>query len=209
MKVIDIKSKKNKLKEVCFDDGQSRFIDGSVLEASGVKEGDGFSIDEVNALSRKSDEKRCKSYAFYLLDFKSYTKAELTEKLRAKYCEDIAGVTVNRLEELGLIGDKVIAQRLAEHYLKGKMYGRKKAVFEMMRRGIDKDMANEYVNSTEIDTVNELERFIRSKYSNKLFLKNGEQKVFAALARRGHNFDDIKAAINRVKSGGADDDFQS
>lgn len=149
---------------------------------------------------------RAKKRALYLLGAKDYCTAELLEKLRKNYGEDICRRVVAYVSDYGYLNDESYAKKLAKSYIRGKKHGAHKARFEMLAKGLPKSLVDAALEEYGAeDYRGELEELIRRKYADRLSDRAETQKVIAALARRGYGFSDIKAAIENVKSGAAEE----
>lgn len=68
---------------------------------------------------------------------------------------------------------------------------------EMGKKGLDRQLAKESLKAVQADPVEQLEKIIQKRYAKKLGQgKEGRQKVFAALARLGFDYEDIKTALS-------------
>ena len=68
---------------------------------------------------------------------------------------------------------------------------------EMGKKGLDRQLAKESLKAVQADPAEQLEKIIQKRYAKKLGQgKEGRQKVFAALARLGFDYEDIKTALS-------------
>jgi len=109
----------------------------------------------------------------------------------------IAAEAVAKCKEYGLLDDAAYAKKLAEYYLNRKLFSFRRALMEMGKKGLDRQLAKESLKAVQADPVEQLEKIIQKRYAKKLGQgKEGRQKVFAALARLGFDYEDIKTALS-------------
>lgn len=85
--------------------------------------------------------------AFKLLGRSSLSRLELLNRLVSRgISEEVASNTVKEFESLGYIDDTALAIRLIEKHGRLKPVGRGRLLNEMLRRGIDKELAAAAVN---------------------------------------------------------------
>lgn len=142
--------------------------------------------------------------AINLLSRREYSRHELFQKLspRAQDQDELQQV-LNRLEELGYQSD----QRFTESFLRSRIYrglGQNRIIRELKEKGISKDLATQAIESEQPDwfelAVQSAENKVRTvdmtDYSDR-------QKIFRYLSYRGFTIDEIKHAIEVLKSNAA------
>ena len=150
---------------------------------------------EFDPASAEAAKKR----ALWLLDKRDYSRAELLRKLTEKgYTAAAAGSALDRLEELGFVDDARYAPIVARHYA-AKGYGARRVQQELQRRGIPKELWDAALEEmpAQDDTVDKL---LRAKLrgadpGDRAALKRATD----ALLRKGYGWDDISAAVERVR----------
>lgn len=146
-----------------------------------------------------AEERYQKERALKLLGYKSYTKQSLIQRLARDCDEEIAHRVADRMEELGLINDEDYARRYAADLFGIKGYGGRRVLYELTRKGIPRELAQEVVSELapeDEDTVETLISLIERKYARYLTDRKGIDKTVRALARLGYDYDDIRAAIS-------------
>ena len=68
------------------------------------------------------------------------------------------------------------------------------AVFELSRKGIDKELAQEILENTEVDERDQIRQVIDKKYRN-LSDEKIKRRAVAALQRLGYRWDDIRSVL--------------
>jgi regulatory protein len=141
---------------------------------------------------------RAKSYSFYLLEHKMRTKKELADKLtKAEYPQEIVAQTVDYMEELGYINDKDYAERYTKDSFALKKSGEFRIKRELALKGIDKEVAEEIIENSDLDFAANLKKLIAKK-AERMDLSDIKEKnrLFAFLARKGYRSSDIQAAMS-------------
>ena len=134
---------------------------------------------------------------FLLSSRRSMSRYELKKKLIEKgEDEDISEYCAAWLTDNGLINDESYAQALGRHYAaKGFGPGRLKA--ELSKRGIDRELWEDTLESMPVNEA-KIDKFIAARLKDPTD-REQVRKVSAALFRRGHSWDEIRAALSRVE----------
>ena len=216
MQILDVCKKRKHLTAICFDvdtadlevgseiKRDSRFDkNGCLLLSTEVCEEAALAMftkitnSELLALVEKSDYRRAVSKAAWFLGLRAYSSGELYTKLLPDFGVTASTAACEKMREHGYIDDEAYARRLAETLINTKGNSKKQAVYKMLQKGIDKDLANEIVNDMEIDETAQIAEIIEKKYMNKLDSPEEMKKVTAALARKGFSFESIRRATNK------------
>jgi len=159
-----------------------RDLDDEALES--------FRLDSQRAIVREK--------ALEMLSRRPMSQYELKKKLMEKDVdEDTAGHCAAWLADRGLIDDESYAQALARHYA-AKGFGPGRLRSELSKRGIDRQLWEE---TLEYMPVNEskIDKFISARLKDPGD-RDQVRKVSAALFRRGHSWDEIRAALERFNA---------
>ena len=148
----------------------------------------------------KSAVEAAKQKALSLLDRRDYSRAELLRKLTDKgFDEAAAEQALDRLAELGFVDDARYAPIVVRHYA-AKGFGAQRVRGELQRRGIPKELWDAAL--AEMPEQDEtVDRLLRARLSgadpdDRAALK----KAADALLRRGYGWDEISAAVERLKA---------
>ena len=140
--------------------------------------------------------------AVTLLSYRAHSRKELSDKLKHKTgCKDAELAEVlDRLEELGFLNDRTYASSVVRSSVvrscARKGYGAQRALSELARRGIPKELREEALaDMPENDGT--LEQLIRGRLRNPAN-RDEVRKVSASMVRRGYSWDEIRHAIERV-----------
>ena len=133
----------------------------------------------------------------YLIEYRSRTKKELFDKLVVLFGESAAERAVERLEELGLINDEKYAREYAEVLLDRKGFSRQRAAFELIKKGIDKDIIEEILDELETDPVEQIRKLLETKFARRLSNEKDLAKTVNSPKAMGYRWSDINEAMNK------------
>lgn len=196
MTVTDIKPARKSLSRVYIDGEYAMSLDTQVLYECCVKIGTILDDDELKEIIDKSDYKRAKERALWLLSGRDYSKKQLIDKIKKDSSPEVAAEVCERMEELGLVNDESYARRYASDLLNIKKMSKRGAKFKMIERGIDRDLCDEILDEFDVDPVMQIADIIERKYADKLDDEKGRRRTVAALQRLGYGWGDIKSAIS-------------
>ncbi len=148
----------------------------------------------------KSAVEAAKQKALSLLDRRDYSRAELLRKLAEKgFDEAAAEQAADRLVSLGFVDDARYAPIVARHYA-AKGYGARRICGELQRRGIPKELWDAAL--AEMPEQEEtLDRLLRARLRGApLSDRAAVKKATDALARKGYGWDEIGAALERLRA---------
>ena len=189
-----------------FLDGEAAVkLDAQVFLQSGLKPGDQVSDQELFELIQASDARRAQEKALYLLEYRNYSKRELTEKIaRTAASREAAQAAAGRMEELGLIDDRRFGEDYARELFSRKGYGARRAAQELRRKGLDQELVQELVEkygSPEQSEKN-IRRVLEKKYPGWREDEKVRRRAFAALQRLGYSYQEVREAM------GQDEDWE-
>lgn len=199
MTVTDIKPAKKALSMLYIDGEYAMKLDTATLKENCIKVGTVLDDDELRELIEKSDYRRAKEKALWLISGKDYSKKQLADKLRKESSEETAQEVCERMEELGLVNDENYARRYAHDLLYLKKMSKRGAKYKLMEKGIDRDLCEEILDDFEVDPVDQLVELIDRKYADKLDDEKGRRRTIAALQRLGYGWGDIKSALREFE----------
>ena len=136
--------------------------------------------------------------AVSLLNYRAHSRKELADKLKQKTgCgEAELNNVLDRLEELGFLNDRSYAAAVVRSCAR-KRYGAQRALTELSRRGIPKELREEALAEMPEDG-GALERLIRTKLKDPSD-RDEVRKVTAAMVRRGFSWDEIRRAMDNAQ----------
>lgn len=174
-------------------------LDGTLLHEYGISVGTEADEETLRSLHDRSRYKRAYRRACHLLDERDYSYVMLYRKLMQTYQDkELCRKVVNELRESGFIDDRRYAEKLAEYLVERKHYGIFRAKQEMLKRGLDKALAEEFLEELEDAAEENIPEVLEKKYGRLLTdpadFKTRE-KVIAGMARLGYNYRSVKDAI--------------
>lgn len=194
MLITAIEPRRKALSALYIDGEFVMNLDTQTLIENRFKVGREIDDDELHEIIKLSGERRAKSKALWLLSNRDHSKKELTDKIKRTCDEESAQKAVERMEELGLIDDESYARRAGEQLLRHKHMSKRGAKYELARKGIDKELAEEILEEIEFDERDGIRAVIEKKYRN-INDEKIRRRAVAALQRLGYSWDDIKSVI--------------
>ena len=123
------------------------------------------------------------------------SKKELIEKIQRTTSKEAAWSAADRMEELGLVNDEEFAKRYAAELFNRKGFSGRRAQYELLRKGIDKEIIAQVVEELEPNPVEKIKEIIEKKYLRCLQDEKGYRRTVNGLQRLGYRYEDIKQAI--------------
>ena len=150
--------------------------------------------EDLHEIIRLSHERRAKEKALWLISYRDHSKKELADKIKRTCDEESADKAVERMEELGLVNDESYALHYAQKLIFTKHMSKNAVVYELARKGIDKELAAEILDEIEVDSSEQIRIIIDKKYKN-ISDEKIRRRAVAALQRLGYRWDEIKGVI--------------
>ena len=99
------------------------------------------------------------------------------------------------MEELGLVNDEDFAKRYAAELLHRKGFASRRAQYELLQKGISKEIIAQVIEELEPEPVEKIKEMIEKKYLRCLQDEKGYRRAVNGLQRLGYDYEDIKRAI--------------
>lgn len=193
MELSAMEPRRHSMTALFFDGEYAVSVDTETLLKAGWKTGQEITDEELHTLLQQSDTHRASEKALYLLEHRSHSKKELADKIARTVSRSAAEEAAQKMEDLGLVDDVDFAQRYArELYRKG--YAKHRVCWELSRKGIDSEIAQQAADTYEPDVQEEIHAVLRKKYRD-LSDEKIRRRAQAALQRLGYGYDDIRAAM--------------
>ena len=200
-----------------------RISEGDVVSL-GLYAGKELSDSEADALTAAESRSKLMERAVGLLSLRPMSRRELLDKLCApprqkkeKYpyeklddapdpealqsqreaLREQAEAVADRLTELGLLNDGEYARAVVRHYA-GKGYGPRKIRDELYRRGVPREFWEDAMAEREPDD-SQIDKLARQKLRGAEPTREDLKKVSDYLARRGYGWEEISAALDRLR----------
>ena len=188
------------------------------LSLSPGREVDPAALDALGA-----DVAALKTYdrALRLLAARGRSVRELRRRLLlAKEPEIHVDAAIARLETLGALDDEQYARSVARSHLVGRGHAPRRIKQELARRGVARDVADRAIEmvvaedaapgslgaESGVDLTETMERLARKKLRSlgTLEPETRARRLYAFLARRGYESDDIRRVLQRITDPPAD-----
>ncbi|MBI5326164.1 MAG: RecX family transcriptional regulator [Ignavibacteriae bacterium] len=207
LRIISVKAKKN---------GQSCIIclnDGEAFECSydlvlKFRLGNNSIISEKILQELKKEQRLydAKQTAYNFVSYKPRTEKQIRQRLKIKGFEnDEANSAIEFLIKFDLVDDIKYAKQFVSDYLKRKSTGKSKLLFELLKKGIDKSLAEDTIekfypeeNTFEIamKSIEKKLRLIRHKPMEKQ-----KDSLIRYMQSSGFDWDIIRKVLKKVHFG--------
>jgi regulatory protein len=181
-----------------FDNGEELKTTLNVVTDQVLFAGKHLEDEEMEALRGASSRSRCKQRALRIMGARAMSVKELTDRLKEKgeRPED-AEEAAQWLLEMHLLDDQQYAEMCVRHYA-AKGYGPGRIRSELYRRGISKELWEDALDSLP-EQDDQIDRLLRRKLRGEHPDKNELRKASDFLYRRGFQWEEIRAAIQRYQ----------
>lgn len=197
MKIQEIHPKDKGFYLVTLEEGKSLLLHGEIVARHHLRPGQELDEQELERCKNDALRRKARERAYYLLEYRDHSEGELYQKLKRHYPPPIAAEAVAKCKEYGLLDDAAYAKKLASYYLIRKGFSLRRALMEMSKKGLDRQLARESLEALEVDPVEQISRILEKRYQKQLGQgRAGRQKVFAAFVRLGFEYSDINAALS-------------
>ena len=198
MKLSIKEGKANKI-HIYVDDEYRATVDSDYWYSEKYRNYKEINEEELTELLDAVSFRRAYNKGLDLLSRRPHGTKELVKKLCEKGHEkESAEKACDRLLELGLLNDEEFARLLANELYERKGYGIKRIKQELIFRGIEREIAENAIESLDIDTQTRIILVIKKKYLNKINEEKGIKRAVDGLIRLGYSYSDIKNALNSI-----------
>lgn len=161
----------------------------------GIKPGRILSSEELEKLSFVSEFGKAKDKALSVLSRKSVTRYELGKILIETFEPEVAENVLCELESLGYIDDCAYTMLFLEKAYE-KLWGKKKIIYELSQKGIDRNTAEDVMEEAHVAGAEEIAEYMAVKYRDEDFSDfRTKQRVMRFFASRGFEYSEIDDAI--------------
>ncbi len=188
--------------KLMLDDGGEVMIDKTIWEESPYGVDSSLSDAALEELRAASARRRAESKAVFLLSKRDLSRRELEQKLcreKGRYHADrreAAEAAAERMEQLGYVNDEAYARRLAERFVRVKLYPKRRVTEELIRHGIDRETARQAAAETETDETELALAFLAKKRYTVPRSTQELQRIAGALARYGYTAEVVRRALS-------------
>ena len=197
MEITAIEPRRKGFSQIYIDGEAAVKLDTQVVLTSKLKIGNDITDEELFDLIQLSEKRRATEKALYLLEYRSHSKKELSDKIsRTFISKEAAEAAAAHMESIGLIDDEAYAKNLAKTLFERKHFGARRVRQELLQKGIDKVLIEEILETLapEDPTVH-MRALLERKYSAWQTDEKVHRRAFAALQRMGFSYEDIRRAM--------------
>lgn len=194
MLITAIEPRRRAMSALYIDGEFAMNLDAQTLIENRFDVGREIDDDDLREIIRLSNERRAKEKALCLISYRDHSKKELTDKIRRTCDGESAEKAAERMEELGLVDDESYARRYAGQLLFNKHMSKNAAAYELARKGIDRELADEILDEIPFDESEHIRAVINKKYGN-INDEKTKRRAVAALQRLGYRWDEIKSVL--------------
>lgn len=199
MELTAVEPRRKGLVQLYIDGEAAVKIDAETFLCSRLKPGDSLDDEGLHQLIAASDRRRANEKALYLLEHRSHSKKELTDKIaRTAASKEAAQAAADHMEELGLVDDEAFAHSYAREMFLHKRFGPMRVRQELRQKGIDPDLIEDLLEQYGDEEL--LLENMRTVLARKYSLWQEDEKVrrraFAALQRLGYSYDLIRVGMS-------------
>jgi len=200
MELTAAEPRRKRLTQLYIDGEQAVKVDTEVFLRSGLRPGDELTDESLHELIQASDAHRAKEKALYLLEHRSHSKKELTDKIaRTASSREAAQAAADRMEELGLLNDADYARRYARELFTRKRFGAMRVRQELRLKGISPELIDEILSEYDDENaaLENMRVLLQKKYPDWAGDEKERRRAFAALQRLGYSYSDIRRAMEK------------
>lgn len=205
MLITAVEPRRKALSALYIDGEFALKLDTETLIANHIEPGVELDDEELQELIKKSDAKRAKEKALWLISYRDHSEKELVDKIKKDYSEESAISAVNRMKELGLVNDENFARRYFKSLTEGsKQLSPTCAKYKLLEKGIDRSLVDIIVEECDVDQHQQIRNIIEKKYRNFTTDEKYRRRAVAGLQRKGFRWDDIKSVMSEYEN---EDDY--
>lgn len=205
MIITDIKKQvhnKNKV-SIFVDDKYYNSLFDETLAMSKLEIGDSITDEEFENLQVESQKKlafnKCLDYVSHRIRA-TYEVQKYLE--RKEYCHEAIEYTLEKLVDYKYLDDENFAKTLTKDRMNAKLKGKRYIVDELKKYGIEpliiQNIIDEYDYEKENDNALKIAKKLSRKHAKVEDEYKRTQKISAAMARSGFDWDTIKSALNKT-----------
>jgi regulatory protein len=175
----------------------------NVVARFGLKVGQTVSAGQVEAILRGVVRQECFDAALKFLQRRLHSRDELARKLaRQEYTPAVVSDVLADLERLGYVNDSRFAQTRALSAAEHRQHGRRRAMVELLKRGVERETARSAVERVyeATDSLGIARQLAQKKAPalRRLDPVVARRRLAGMLARRGFEYDVVKPVIDEV-----------
>ncbi len=190
---------------VFFEDGQKLLVLPAVAIEHGLHAGLELSEAALSRLREDAAAASVRERAVRIVSASNVTKRELQRRLIQKgERADLAEEAVSWLSDLDLLDDLETAKQLVRAAGR-KGYGRARAKQILFQKGVDRSLWDEALSELP-EPEEAIDAFLAARFRGEAPDRQEAKRACDALLRRGHRWEDIRAALRRYTDTLEEDD---
>ncbi|MDQ0430565.1 regulatory protein [Planomicrobium stackebrandtii] len=196
---------------IFFEDKYAFSVDEAVLvrhQLTKGKELDQWTIEEINF---EDEVRKAYNKALYYLGFRMRSEGEVRKKLKEKeYGDAVIDEAIKKLYTHNFLDDQQFSEALMRTQINSGKKGPRAIQQDMQKRGIDKQMQKDVLDSYSEEEQLEVAKVLAEKIAAKEKMKTPSQihqKITDTLLRKGYNYSLIKLAIEDLELEKDDDQW--
>lgn len=199
MKITAKEGRYNKI-HVHIDGEYLLTVDDAYWYSCGYVSGDEINERELAAFKDAAGSRRAFNAGAQLLSRREHSSKELYSKLLKNYQPEFAAEAVARLQEIGMLNDERFAEMYAEELYTKKGFSKRKILYELSAKGIDREISENIVEElfSEEDNIQRIVDIIRKKYYNVENDEKQRRRAAAYLMRSGYSGSEIRQALSAI-----------
>lgn len=197
--------KRNKERVNIYIDGEYTLaVNAELVYKENLKTGEEINVEKLQIVAEKEEMLRCKDSALRIIERSYKTEKEIRDKLKDKNYNDKAiDYSIEFLKEYNFLNDNSYVKA----YIKDKLSSRgsTKIRYDLMKKGISKDIIEKYLEMVDSDVErNTALELAKKKYKSIIksesdsYRING--KLYRFLVSKGYNYDVVKDVVKKVTS---------
>ena len=182
---------------VTFSDGGTMRLYRQTLEDFGIYTGLEMTEEEVSRLRSAAGQMSAKMRAVRIVAASNVSKSDLEQRLiRKGESPTQAKEAVQWMEDLNLVDDRVTAEQTVQRCIR-QGYGKARAKQALYEKQIPRQLWEE-VLADYPDQTDSITQFLRSRLGES-WNERDLKRAMDALVRRGHNYSQIRKALQNLE----------
>lgn len=192
MLITAVEPRRKSMSAVYIDGEFAMKLDTMTLMENRIKPGVEITDEELHSLIQKSDARRAKEKALYLITYRDHSKKELADKIKRTCSPETAEQVAQHMEELGLVDDESYARKYANELLHRRHMSPRAIQYKLREKGISPELIEIIKEELEFDPYEEIKEILDRKYPNYADDEKVKRRAVSALQRLGWSWSDIK-----------------
>jgi regulatory protein len=179
-----------------------------------LREGMTVSAAQVEEIQRGEIRQEALDHALRLIQSRQHSRAQLFKKLtRHEYGEAVVNGVLDDLARMDYVNDERFAKAKAQSAAKHKQHGRRRAMVELLKTGVNRETSSRAVEDVyEATDSLAIARELALKQAprlRKLDAMTARRRLVGMLGRRGFTYDEIRPVLDEVLGSFYDSTTQS